>query len=787
MKNQKRVNKMNSVTSRVLGMGLTLMWGLLAAMTPIANAATYTYTPTNTATESWSDGANWSAVPVSAADTILTFMGTNSTVLPNSTANFNNNDVANPFNLNVLNLQGTGPASGAGYVTIGGTALQFVNNGSSNPVMNLNALAGTAGLNYTNNAQITLATNITVTGDGTAGFVLGGAITGSGAITKYGASTLQLNGDSSGTFSGPINIRGGVVKLNVSLGGRLPTSQVLNFDGPGGQFAYGFTSGHGNARLDEVNAIRGQATFGIASATAAYNILTNAVINRSPGATIAFGAGTGSAGYWRYTIPGQAAGFMSGAIGFGITFAQYDTVNQTANVITYGTTPNTVALSGNLTTLGANTGKHIQYTATAGTATTASGATSGSTSLTVASAASFAVGSYAFGVGIPPDIKHPNALRYECAAMMAFGAKCSVGDQLHPDGQLDESTYGIIGAAYAEVEAKEPWCEGSRNVADVGIISSQALDPLHQIGEDSDVGATRLLLEGQILFDMLDAEMDFSPYKVIMVLDEGRVDSALKSKLDAYLAKGGKVLFTGRSALGADGKPLFNVGAEVAKESEFSLDYILPIPELRPSFADSPLIMYCRYPRLKVTTGTALGEVVEPYFERAWNHFCSHQHAPQKRQGTGLACGVQQGNLLWLPMDLCLAYRKWGQVTTKHFFLACLRRLLGEGIGLKSNLPATARVTLTEQPAAKRHVLHLLHANLVQRGALQQTHMGQMMMEVVEDLTPCCDVKLSLRLDKPAKRVTLEPQGQEIPFRMKDGRLELELDRFTCHQMVVIQ
>ena len=38
-------------------------------------------------------------------------------------------------------------------------------------------------------------------------------------------------------------------------------------------------------------------------------------------------------------------------------------------------------------------------------------------------------------------IKHPNALRYECAAMLANGSKCSVGDQLHPDGALDESTY----------------------------------------------------------------------------------------------------------------------------------------------------------------------------------------------------------------------------------------------------------------------------------------------------------------------------------------------------------
>lgn len=383
--------------------------------------------------------------------------------------------------------------------------------------------------------------------------------------------------------------------------------------------------------------------------------------------------------------------------------------------------------------------------------------------------------------------KHPNALRYECAAMLAYGAKCSVGDQLHPDGLLDESTYGVIGAAYAEVEAKEPWCEGARNVADVAVLSSQALDPLHQIGEDSDVGATRLLLEGHILFDMIDAEMAFSPYKAIMVADEGQIDSALKAKLDAYLAKGGKLLVVGRGGLGADGKPLFDFGAEIAKESEFSLDYILPIPELRPAFVDSPMVMYCQYPRLHVTTGTALGEVVEPYFERAWNHFCSHQHAPQKRQGTGLACGVQKGNIMWLPMDLCLAYRKWGQVATKHFFLACLRRLLGDGIGLRSNLPATARVTLTEQTSEKRHVLHLLHANLVQRGTLQQTHMGQMMMEVIEDLTPCCDVKVSLRLENPVGRVTLEPQGREIPFRINGDRLELEIERFTCHQMVVLE
>jgi len=382
--------------------------------------------------------------------------------------------------------------------------------------------------------------------------------------------------------------------------------------------------------------------------------------------------------------------------------------------------------------------------------------------------------------------KHPNALRYECAAMLAYGAKCSVGDQLHPDGKLDESTYDLIGAAYAEVESKEPWCENSRNVADVGLLSAVALDPLHATGEDSDIGATRMLLEGHLLFDMLDAEMDFRPYKLLLLPDEARVTPALKQKLETFLAGGGKIVFTGRSAMDEAGQLLFDLGAEVTAESAFSLDYILPIEQLRPSFVQSPMVMYSRYPRLKVTSGTPLGEVIEPYFERGWNHFCSHQHAPQRREETGMACGVENGNMLWLPMDVCLAYRKFGPVALKAFFLACINRMLGEEITLKATLPSTARVTLTEQASKRRHVLHLLHANLVQRGGLHQTHMGPMMMEVIEDLTPCCDVKVSVRLDESPQSVRLEPQGQEIPFHSANGRVEFELNRFTCHQMVAI-
>jgi len=385
--------------------------------------------------------------------------------------------------------------------------------------------------------------------------------------------------------------------------------------------------------------------------------------------------------------------------------------------------------------------------------------------------------------------KHPNALRYECAAMLAYGAKCSVGDQLHPSGKMDESTYKLIGQAYSEVEAKEPWCDNVESVADIGLLSVAAANEIGQADvhdEAADTGAGRILLEGHFLFDVLDLEMDFSKYKVLVLPDEVKINSELKAKLDDYLANGGRLFLTGQSGLAEEGKGfVLDVGAEWYGQSEYQLDYILPRKKLRPSFVDSPLVMYLPSQRIKVTSGKSLGDVYDPYFNRTVEHFCSHQHAPARPEASGFDCGVRKGNIVYLAHPVFKIYRGLGAVAYKDYLIDTIRLLLKES-AIEVNLPSTGRVTLMHQPAHNRYVLHLLYANTISRGSPMELSNGKASIEVIEELLPLCDIEVKLRLNMKISKVTLEPQGQEVAFTVKDNGLNLKIAKFTCHQIVVL-
>ncbi|TVR52016.1 MAG: hypothetical protein EA425_05805 [Puniceicoccaceae bacterium] len=388
--------------------------------------------------------------------------------------------------------------------------------------------------------------------------------------------------------------------------------------------------------------------------------------------------------------------------------------------------------------------------------------------------------------------KHPNALRYECAAMIAFGARCSVGDQLHPSGRLDASTYRVIGQAYAGVAAREAWCAGAVNCADIAVLAAAAtpLDPVARAKagrtHPADTGVARMFLEEKLLFTLLDHDRDFSAYPLVVLPDEIPVDAGLAERLAAHLGRGGRVLLTGASGLRPDGSgPALDLGADWSGESPFVPSFILPNPDLRPDWLETPMVMYGRSQRLQPTSGESLGDVFEPYFNRNYAHYCSHQHAPPRPEPSGYAFGVRRGGLAALAYPVFSDYAAHGTVALREITARVIRSLLGEDIRLVlDGLPSSGRANLAYQGGQHRHVLHLLYGQPIRRGGEGG---GRGAIEVIEDLPSAPPVQVTLRLAEPVRSVRLEPEGRTLEFRQAEEVVRFTVPAFTCHALIVVQ
>lgn len=380
--------------------------------------------------------------------------------------------------------------------------------------------------------------------------------------------------------------------------------------------------------------------------------------------------------------------------------------------------------------------------------------------------------------------KHPNALRYEAGLSLAFGAKCSIGDQLHPGGKMNEKTYELIGAAYKEVEEKEPWCRNAENQADVAVLGQEAV--LHGTAtRDSvfhgDVGANRVLLEKKYLYTFIDLQEDFSKYKVLILPDDVRLDEALESRMTEYLQNGGKLLLSGTSGLRTT-EDVFAlpVGAVFDGKNDTKPNYCILDED-----GEGQVLYEQNYRITPAENAKVVCRAQDSYFNRDVLHFCSHQHTPNDPR-KNYAGTVYTDNTAYIPWNIFAEYGKIGSLQAKKMIADALDYLLGEEKTGEAALPDRGIFTLTRQEEENRYVLHFLFAHTTLRGKFR--HLGEdKLVEAIEDIVPLHQVKGSLKVKEQVKRLYLAPQGEELPFTRENGRIYFEIPRMECHQMVVAE
>ena len=389
------------------------------------------------------------------------------------------------------------------------------------------------------------------------------------------------------------------------------------------------------------------------------------------------------------------------------------------------------------------------------------------------------------------SFKNQAALEFECFQMLAHSAGCSIGDQLHPDGELCPHVYELIGRVYEQVEDREPWCRDAEPVVEIGVFT-----PEEWSGENlppAALGTVRLLQEAGLQFDIIDSQSDLFRYRLLILPDRIPVDTELAQNLSAYLQRGGRVLASFESGLDpADtdfALPKFGVqrdteqvcdeaGNPVRGQYFFQhdfIDYIKPRPPFGVGLAQTEYALYTTGLRVSpVGKGEILADTVLPYFYRSWRQFCSHRQTPSSGQVAGAAI-VASEQTVYFSHPMFEIYHRWAPRWCKSLVLNAIDRLLESRL-VRHNGPTSLQVTLTSQPGRRNvHLLHYIPERRCEK------------IDIIEDVIPLHDLEVSVHIDRSVCGVAAVPQQQPLDFTQQSDRVEFTLPVLRGHQIIEIQ
>lgn len=380
------------------------------------------------------------------------------------------------------------------------------------------------------------------------------------------------------------------------------------------------------------------------------------------------------------------------------------------------------------------------------------------------------------------SLRYLASLQYECFRALAYGCGCSIGDQLHPNGKMNKHTYELIGKVYKEVEEKEPWCKGALPVTEAAVLA-----PMEFKGASSSFvvdelsGAVKFLNDICIQADVIDTTVDFEKYRLLILPDSIEpLTGEAAAKIQAYVEQGGAVISSYRSGiLKENGRTAEFLPACITGDAAYSPDFIDMKGDVAAGIPDMEFVMYERGASLEPRTGAeVLLETLVPYFNRTWEHFCSHRHTPCSYE-KGPAALVRKGRVYQFAHPVFKMQEEYATEWVKQLLKNVVYEVLGSPL-VTHNGPSSLELKLTRQPDEKRYILHALHYIPVRKGKK---------MEIVEDVIPLYGTEVTICVDTPVKSVTMVPVQKEIEYFSDEeaGKITFTIPEIYGHEMIEIK
>ena len=365
--------------------------------------------------------------------------------------------------------------------------------------------------------------------------------------------------------------------------------------------------------------------------------------------------------------------------------------------------------------------------------------------------------------------KHPDAIKYEAAAMISYGASCNFGDQLHPSGEMDLETYRNIGEAYEYVEQIEAYGPGGLPVSKLGLWLT--------LDHAADHGVVNMLL--QLHHDFIVANEDnLDDLEMIIIPGHASLTQARADRINSWLEAGGKAIVFGEGAMDQEGtKFLLDVGCEYLGKSEYDFDFTVIQKDLESEMVSTPFLNYESGLLVKPTRGEILALIREPYFNRTYGQYSSHRETPYKLENSEYPAVFRNGNIIFFSHHLDLLYFEHGVRLHRQLVSNAIDLLYKDPLLSIQNLPSCGRVSLLKQEQEKRYVAHLLYAPALLRGDK---------IQVIEDFLPVPGVEVKINVPEKVKEIYQVPGHNKLEFQREGAIIRVKVPTFTMHTALVL-
>lgn len=155
--------------------------------------------------------------------------------------------------------------------------------------------------------------------------------------------------------------------------------------------------------------------------------------------------------------------------------------------------------------------------------------------------------------------------------------------------------------------------------------------------------------------------------------------------------------------------------------------------------------------------GDVLAKIVEPYFERTYDRFCSHRQTPPGLETNGEAGILRCKGGIYISFPVFRLYSEYAYTIYRDILEKCLQELIDTPY-IKTDLPAITELTLRSNDIG--YILHMLNYVITRKAKA---------MDTIEEKFTVCDRQLWVNTGKRPKRILKIPQKTEISFEFDGG------------------